>query len=227
MTWEPRMEKYIHVDRCDSTQDLLKEQLTQDSSCDYTVSCDFQTHGRGRGENIWEDSAGTICFSMTIRPHLIPSFTALELSVLICRFFKQKNVSLKLKWPNDILTFDEKKCAGILVQSHQGHWLAGIGVNLFDDHQHFGCVFSTILTLKKSEWAKNLAQFIRKNRIHSTDEIKQEWLLHCAHIDKEVVITEGDKKIQGVFKGLGPYGEAMLTTSQGDVSLFNGSLRLI
>ncbi len=221
------MEKYIHVDRCDSTQDLLKEQLTQDSSCDYTVSCDFQTHGRGRGENIWEDSAGTICFSMTILPHLIPSFTALELSVLICRFFETKRISLKLKWPNDILTQKEKKCGGVLIQSHQGRWIAGIGINLFFNDPIYGGVFTHSFKFKKEEWAKDLSHFIRNHRYLSQDKLTQDWLLLCAHLQKEVVITEGDKQTRGYFQGLGEFGEALLSTPQGVESLFNGTLRQI
>ena len=83
------MEKFIHVERCDSTQDLIKEQLLQSVQNELTVSCEHQTNGRGRGSNIWQDSPGTLCFSMTIKPHVQVTYTALEISLLIHHFFKK------------------------------------------------------------------------------------------------------------------------------------------
>lgn len=70
------MIKQIHVDECDSTQDLLKEQLNKESSEEtILISCENQTSGRGRGENVWKAMPGTLCFSLNIQPHAVMSFT--------------------------------------------------------------------------------------------------------------------------------------------------------
>jgi BirA family biotin operon repressor/biotin-[acetyl-CoA-carboxylase] ligase len=219
------MEKFIHVDRCNSTQDLLKEQLTHFGHADLTVSCEHQTKGRGRGENLWEDSPGTLCFSMTIAPHEIASFSALELSVLICQFFHKKKRFLKLKWPNDLLDSNGKKCGGILIQNHQGHFLAGIGINLFFEKESFGGVYQAPFHLDKKSWVQEIGHFIRHYRYQETERLKQDWMSLCAHMNVEVTISEGEKIVRGVFLGLGLHGEAIVQNAHAEESVFNGTLR--
>lgn len=219
------MIKQIHLNECDSTQDVLKEQLKQASPEEQIlVSCELQLHGRGRGSHSWTALPGTLCFSMNIDPHPAPSFTAIELSVLIARFFEGSK--LGLKWPNDIWNSQKKKCCGILVQSHQGKMMAGIGINLCSTHPEFGGVYESQFEYDKKSWAFELAKFINQHRYHSVEALKRDWESHCWHMNKLVRIVEGDEVSEGVFKGLGQYGEAVLNTNQGEVHLYNGSLRL-
>jgi BirA family biotin operon repressor/biotin-[acetyl-CoA-carboxylase] ligase len=221
------MVKYIHVDRCDSTQDLLKEQLIAHSENEFTISCEHQLQGRGRGSHVWEDTPGTLCFSMNITPHIKTTFTALEMSVLVCRFFEVEGNKLKLKWPNDIFTKHSKKCGGILVQNFQHQYLAGIGINLFYEGTNFGGVYDSSFQLDKKSWCRELSIFIRENRYTDTVALISDWQFRCAHINELVSIKEGDQEISGLFLGLGEYGEAMVQNGEGIHRLFNGSLSLI
>ena len=221
------MEKFIHVDRCDSTQDLLKEQLTQSGNEALTISCEQQLNGRGRGGNTWLDSPGTICFSMALAPHGKPTFTALELSTLVADFFKQKGVALKLKWPNDLLTREEKKCGGILVQNSGSHFLAGVGLNLFQTSDDFGGVYETSFPFEKKSWSQELSRFIRAHRYGSTEDLIRSWTDYCYHLNREVRIIEGTEETRGQFVGLGTFGEALIENSTGTHHLYNGSLRLV
>lgn len=221
------MEKFIHVDRCDSTQDLVKEQLTGNESQQLTISCELQTQGRGRGVNNWQDSHGTICFSMSIHPHVKNTFTALEISTIIADFFQMKGRKIKLKWPNDLISLEGKKCGGILVQSFGSTYIAGIGLNLFQNSADFGGVYETSFELEKKNWSKELSEFIRAHRFENTDELIQKWNSHCAHLGKTVRIFEGTEETIGEFMGLGPYGEAILKNDSGTHHMFNGSLRLV
>ena len=221
------MEKFIHVDRCDSTQDLLKEQLSLNPQDELTISCEHQTRGRGRGENIWEDTNGTLCFSMTVAPHLKPSFTALELSVLVRNFFLHKGREVRLKWPNDLLNGDEKKCGGILVQTSGSYYLAGIGLNLHYPNDQFGGIYETSFELEKKAWAQELSQYIKTHRYSDTESLSRDWLAGCFHLNKTVRIFEGEQETIGTFMGLGPYGEALIENNQGIQHIFNGSLRLV
>lgn len=221
------MEKFIHVDRCDSTQDLVKEQLMGNTSDELTVSCEHQTLGRGRGSNSWQDSSGTLCFSMTVLPHEKATFTALEISTLIADFFKLKGQEIKLKWPNDLITFDEKKCGGILIQNFESRYIAGVGINLYRNENDFGGIYETSFEIEKKAWAKEMSDYIRSHRYHSTSELILKWNTYCFHMDREVKITEGEIETRGKFIGLGPYGEALISNAQGTHHLFNGSLRLV
>src|SRR5690606_28791800 len=111
------MIRHIHVDECHSTQDLLKEQLDSSKGEEtFLVSCELQSAGHGRGGKLWTYQTGSLCFSINIKPHKVISFTALELAVLIARFFEKKGRNVKLKWPNDIWDSECRKASGILVQ---------------------------------------------------------------------------------------------------------------
>ena len=220
------MEKFIHLDFCDSTQDVIKEQLSLGHSGEMTVSCEHQIKGRGRGLNTWLDGAGTICFSMTIFPHHQTSLTALEISVLICNFFESKGKNIRLKWTNDLITPNRKKCGGILVQNFQDQYFVGVGINIFSPSPEFGGIFSALFTFDKKEWVTELSNFIRTNRFTSSEKLINDWSNKCIHLNEVVTINESDQKIKGIFKGLGNFGEALIETENGTLKLFNGSLHL-
>lgn len=219
------MIKHIHVDVCDSTQDVLKEQ-TAEGKQPILVSTDSQLKGRGRGSNNWKDFPGTLCFSLTIEPHIRMSFTALEISLLVARFFEYEGCKLKLKWPNDLWDSRGRKCGGILVQGSGEKLMAGIGLNLYSDGE-FGGVYRESFEFDKKSWSLRLAEFLLSHRYSDTDVLKEDWMNRCAHVGSKVTITEGDVVVEGVFWGLGESGEAILVTSEGEKSFYNGSLRLI
>lgn len=221
------MVKQIHVNECDSTQVILKEQIARAPSSDaILVSCEHQKKGRGRGGNQWKAMPGTLCFSLKVSPSLVLSFTALEISLLVVKFFKMKGAKLFLKWPNDIWNEDGKKCGGILIQTHQHNYLAGIGLNLFSEDSEYGGIFSEQFTFDKGAIAYELSTFIVSNRYEDVTQLKGEWEAHCGHMKKGVTISENGDVEHGVFEGLGEHGEALLMTDQGLKRLYNGSLRL-
>lgn len=221
------MIRQIHLIDCDSTQDVLKEQLNNHVAHEHIlVSCENQTAGRGRGENVWKAMPGTLCFSMNIAPHPVMSFTAIELSVIIADFFEKKNQKLQLKWPNDLWDADGKKCGGILVQGSQNNMLAGIGINLFSDDEKFGAVFGTSFSANKKNIAHELAEYLHANRIPDAKQLSSRWLMKCGHLNQMVKIIEGNEVTEGIFQGLGDFGEALICRDTKTVKIYNGSLRL-
>ncbi len=220
------MIKHVHVDVCDSTQDLLKEQ-TSGSGEILLVSTNRQTKGRGRGANVWEDLPGTLCFSLIVEPHAVMSFTALEISLLLTRFFELEGRILGLKWPNDLWDSEGLKCGGILIQGSGARLYAGIGLNLFSNQKDFGGVYSADFAVDKKFWSYRIAQYITSHRYTQTDTLIKDWETRCPHMKKEVIITEGNESWRGTFMGLGGHGEAVLSTDEGMKNLFNGTLRII
>lgn len=220
------MIQHIHLNSCDSTQEVLKEQLKQSGNLSsYLITCDEQTNGRGRGANSWINLPGTLCFSFNLEPHKILSFTALEISILLIRFFEGSILSVK--WPNDILNKQQKKCAGILVQSFQGTMMAGIGLNLFSDHDSFGGIYDSEFMFNRKSWGLEIAQFINSNRYQDTELLIGHWEKRCAHLNKKVILIEGNEVTEGIFSGLGQYGQAELQTINGKKDFYNGSLRIL
>jgi BirA family biotin operon repressor/biotin-[acetyl-CoA-carboxylase] ligase len=220
------MIKHVHLNECDSTQNVIKEQLNgRDTAHQLLISCENQSSGRGRGENTWQTMAGTLSFSLTLTPHKIPSFTALELSVLVAKFFETKGEELKLKWPNDLYSKELKKCGGILIQSSNDKMYAGIGINLFSHDIVFGGVYESEFEIDKKNWSKEIAEYIRANRFAETPSLIKEWTARCLHLNKEVTISEASEIFSGTFIGLGEHGEALLKDEQETLRLYNGTLR--
>lgn len=221
------MIRHVHVNECDSTQDMLKEQLKQDSSSSILISCENQISGRGRGDNQWKSMPGTLCFSLNIKPHAVMSYTAIELSVIIAKFFESKGRTLKLKWPNDLWDDRGRKCAGILVQGSQNQLLAGIGINLFSEDENYGGVFTAAFEIDKKVWSRELSEFILNNRYESTETLRKDWLTRCGHLNQMVRVTESGETLEGIFQGLGDHGEALICTDAQINHIYNGSLRMI
>lgn len=222
------MIRHIHVNECDSTQDILKEQLSnQDGFTDVLVSCENQVQGRGRGVNVWKAMPGTLCFSTNLKPHPTLSFTALEVSVLVARFFEAKGKKLYLKWPNDLWDAQHRKLGGILVQGNQTALMAGIGINLFSEDENFGGVYESDFELDKKTWARELSDFIREHRYLNTNQLKEDWTLRCGHLHQLVRVTEGSDVFEGTFEGIGEHGECLLKAGEESYRLYNGSLRPI
>lgn len=222
------MIKHIHLNECDSTQDLLKEQLNNQSDLSLVlVSCENQISGRGRGNNRWKAMPGTLCFSLNLLPSPIASYTALEISVIIAMYFNAQGKKLSLKWPNDLLDQSFKKCGGILIQVNQNFLITGIGLNFFTNNNEFGSLYSKEFELDKKLWSFSLAKFITENRFKSVETLRKEWLNFCGHLNQMVRITEGSETYEGIFQGLGQHGEAELCIDGQVRHLYNGSLRII
>jgi len=219
--------RHIHLEQCDSTQDALKEQLRLYPSEEILVSTDHQLHGKGRQDRDWECFAGTLCFSFNVTPHKIISLTTLELSLLVCAYFREKNKKIGLKWPNDLIDELGFKCGGILIQTYQGQYIAGVGLNLWPEGD-YGGVYHQSFPLWKKDFCHELTDYIEENRIHDSELLRKDWEQYCVHLNKKVTITENGDANSGTFLGIGEYGEALLSTeSQQIKKIFNGTLRVI
>ncbi len=98
-------------------------------------TADFQTAGRGRLDHVWLSAPGeNLMMSVVLDVTQVPieEIVTLPLVVglaVIKALRTLSGLSLRLKWPNDIL-FDGKKLAGILCERHGDVVIAGLGVNV-------------------------------------------------------------------------------------------------
>jgi BirA family biotin operon repressor/biotin-[acetyl-CoA-carboxylase] ligase len=97
-----------------------------------------QTAGRGQQKRQWISPAGNIHASW-IWP--LPKITgnsendwggllSLMVGFVFARVFKELNVAVQIKWPNDLL-INNRKFSGILVERRENHIVAGIGINIY------------------------------------------------------------------------------------------------
>ena len=117
------MLKYIHLEQIDSTNAYLQRQQSETDICNWVVSTDEQTAGKGMGSNVWESEVGKnltfslaldVCFLPAERQFLLSEAVALGLIQALDDSLPAEK--LHIKWPNDIF-FDNQKLAGILINS--------------------------------------------------------------------------------------------------------------
>jgi len=97
-----------------------------------------QTSGRGRLGREWSSPPGGVYASIVLRPKVeTPEAIVLPLVVGlgVARALDSLGAHTLLKWPNDLLSADGRKVAGVLLEGLSEGWLlswiiAGIGVNV-------------------------------------------------------------------------------------------------
>jgi len=222
--------KHIHFDAISSTQDHLIENCN-DYTKDFLVSAKHQSHGRGRSINKWDSYENSLAFSFTLKPAEVLTLTSLEIALLIIKYVK--NDSIKLKWPNDILTSDYKKCGGILIQLINNTAIVGVGLNWGKSADRTDQAYKTQKGVLSSELKltdtdfedlpMNIYNYILSHRMSSLEIINQ-WNENCVHLGKQVSIIDGKDEQKGLFKGIGPAGEAILEIDTKEIKIFSGSL---
>lgn len=105
----------------------------------WAVLATRQTAGRGRGDNHWFSSVGslTVTFAQPSNEERPPGELTLRTGLAV-RSALSRHVSadrLTIKWPNDVLA-DGKKLCGILCERVGGIDLIGVGVNVRGDFTH-------------------------------------------------------------------------------------------
>ena len=123
----------------DSTNHYLLDRLKNGSVHAHAVVAEFQTEGKGRGDNRWlSPPASGICLSIGWSFDSTPAaLTALPLAagVAVAEALADTGCSgIKLKWPNDIVAQDAK-LGGILIESHaqiagRCDVVIGVGINV-------------------------------------------------------------------------------------------------
>jgi BirA family transcriptional regulator, biotin operon repressor / biotin---[acetyl-CoA-carboxylase] ligase len=152
--------RHVEVhDTLGSTNDRAAE-LARDAGIELPalVVARHQTAGRGRGNNKWHATEGSLTFSVLLEPGSLGISTAnwpqlsLATAVAICdalssqlnpqsEISNPKSPRLAIKWPNDIL-LDGAKLCGILIESPGGaapsrnRLVIGIGINVNNSWQN-------------------------------------------------------------------------------------------
>jgi len=208
---------------------------------------EFQTKGRGRGENMWLSPYGSgICFS--INGFLPYKSSPLGLSIYcgiaivgILRELGFKDVSLK--WPNDLL-HKGKKLGGILTELTSQHaenyaFNIGIGINydlgsdlnsmeqnLFPPTDLMKIYDGTYISRTEISGilAKTIIESLKKFNHKSMQESFKSWPELDALHQKEVKIIDDDQSFNGKNMGIDNTGALLLDESGVMKKIYNGHL---
>lgn len=128
----------IYSEKINSTQDEAKK--LSDLCCNGTfITADIQTKGKGTHGRIWYGGEyENICGTFVLKPNChiskISNLTILVAECILSAIKKLYNISLDIKYPNDIIC-NGKKIAGILTESLTYQEIVqviyiGIGMNI-------------------------------------------------------------------------------------------------
>ncbi|MDP8265256.1 MAG: biotin--[acetyl-CoA-carboxylase] ligase [Candidatus Aceula lacicola] len=129
----------ICYDQIGSTMDIASQKAFDGVPEGLVVCAETQAKGRGRLGRQWSSSKGKgLYFSIVLRPKVLLqeiSGLTLLLSVAVSKAIKiVSDVSVKIKWPNDLVS-NQKKVSGILTELNGevdriNFVIVGIGVNV-------------------------------------------------------------------------------------------------
>lgn len=121
---------YLWVEECASTQELLRGADLHEGAVAVT---EHQTAGRGREGRHWDDTAGrSLLASVLLHPR--PGSPVQQLALVVglsvaAAIDAVAGTQAWIKWPNDVLV-ENRKVAGILLESTGDTVICGIGVNV-------------------------------------------------------------------------------------------------
>jgi BirA family biotin operon repressor/biotin-[acetyl-CoA-carboxylase] ligase len=138
----------------DSTNSEAERRLAAGQEAPFAVLAQAQTAGRGRLGRRWHSGpSGNLYLSLAFRPFLDPArlkpFT-LWMGLAVCAHVEATTgVKLGLKWPNDLLSADGRKVAGMLTEARLDadnvrELVFGLGLNIAGSAKDFPPELRTI-----------------------------------------------------------------------------------
>ena len=231
--------KHIKLEKCESTQEELKNLLSKESTIsseNVLVSTLIQSKGIGRRYQSWIKPENSIAFSLLISPNPNISLSSLELGLLVSKYLTKKfNKEIKLKWPNDLI-LEDKKIGGIICNLINQQLIAGIGINIgkleelkLDEKAFAPGSVNNEIELGLDDYHQlpyEISNYILKHRIQDQENLITDWNKYCFHINSNVKIIDGNDSIEGLFRGIGKNGEALIEKDNQMKKIYNGTLRL-
>ncbi len=217
-----------------STNDHLRELAQRGAPHGSLVVAEEQTVGRGRHGRQWYSPPGSGLYSsLLLRPEMgidRVGWLTLSAALAIVRTARGKDITLEIKWPND-LECEGRKVAGILAETvtegnHVRFVVLGAGINVNwelekvpDSLQERG----TALSLLSSEplnrdrflagylWElSSIVGNLESGKSGVMPAVASEVMAHLAYLGEQVRITTGEGEESGIFTGLTEEGYLQL-----------------
>lgn len=117
-----------HLDRVASTQD---EARLRYAGVPCLVTAGEQAAGRGRGGAEWLNAPRALAASLSFVPDWPPARIPLLTLVAGLAARRVLGETMRLKWPNDVVTQEGDKVAGLLAERTDALVVIGLGANLY------------------------------------------------------------------------------------------------
>ena len=200
----------------------------------------IQTQGRGTRGRVWDSHGDCLMFSVALPIgndlRRIKGVT-LAIGAFIALALRERSVPAQVKWPNDILLFDQK-LAGILVETAKGPnrdygLVVGIGLNLKKRNSAYAALSDSIREseIEKTNWMEVFTQCIigavsevMNNRL---GRIQLLWDTIAAYKNQRVCITEENQQpYEAVVVGIDENGSLLVQCGSETKTLVSGMVRI-
>ncbi len=224
----------------DKSWDLIRlgEMLPGDS-----ILCLEQCKGRGRMGRQWYSPLGNIYAAWmlpAVPPSALDGLISLMIGYCFRQAFQKMGVSLKIKWPNDLM-YNGKKVGGILIEEKNKIQVAGIGLNIAscppdslmrqESSVEAGALHCHNMNSYKpfELWSKLVYQacfwyddiLCNFSLFDFIYEINSNlWL-----IGERVVVETNDQIVTGILAGIGEKGQIIIETFSGNIEVTSGTIR--
>jgi BirA family biotin operon repressor/biotin-[acetyl-CoA-carboxylase] ligase len=241
------------LDEVASTNTYLMQQSAKGAAHVSCVAAHLQTNGKGRRGRTWVSHLGaSLTFSLLWRFQCgAAALSGLSLAVGVALIRALNSVGIhgvQLKWPNDVLVFDEhqqgKKLAGILIEL-QGDMdgpsaaVIGVGINLnLPEHilkniDQPATDLSQVSSkpIKQSELLgvllKHLAEVLRQFEANGFTALREEWTrYHAYHLQAVRMLMPDSREVQGVVNSVAEDGILLVDTALGVQRFSAGEISL-
>ena len=219
-----------YYNRLDSTNTEAWELVEENKNHGTIVITENQTNGKGQKNKTWGMVPGkSLVFSLILTknyPIDHSGLICLSVSLALIESLNKRGLDAQLKWPNDLL-IDGKKIGGILCETKIEkndikNMVIGVGVNVNESiAEHDESIqknLTTMFEVSKHPHQRELivAEFINSFEIMlnklSTEpnQIIEEWLDKCMHLNEKILFLQNEKILEGVFCGLDNNGFAKI-----------------
>ena len=196
------------------------------------VLAEKQTAGKGRHGKKWHSpESGNIYLSIKYQINSPRSPLSLIIGLLITEALDEasgQKINAKLKWPNDVL-LNKKKICGILIESEvveeKIECTIGIGVNysIPKTESWWGDLGEFKDVLPREKLINTILKKIITYKDKDYSNWQEQWQSRCMHQNIEIsILTNQEKEMNGIFRGVDNEGKMLLETSNGIQAISSG-----
>lgn len=222
---------FHYLGRVGSTQDVLRDLAKAGAEEGSLVLAEIQEKGRGRRGRAWISEPGkSLTFSLLLRPSLPLSW--LGLLPLLAGVALAEAVGVGgLKWPNDLLSPDGRKIAGVLLEAEvQGEEVAfallGVGINVLSAPPGAAALSEWGLKSRREVLERFLERFFALYPLLSDPEaLLRRWREGSLTLGRRVRVQTPRGLVEGMAEDILPDGSLLVggvRVGAGDVELVGG-----
>jgi len=200
------------------------------------VVAERQTAGRGRRGRSWDTAHGSLVFSVLLHgPLPLPDLARMPLAAGVALQAACASVGVPggLKWPNDLLSPDGRKLAGILLEAdlrgeEARRAVLGIGVNVSAAPEGAAHLGEFAPGLSRAGLLARILAELEHWLAASPDAVLAAWRRSNVTLGREVHVTTGRGTLSGTALDLDAGGSLLVLTPDGQtVPVHAGDVQLV